>query len=52
MFQSIIRAHENMVPARLFFGQTTVTGAQMNRSPFSYGENPKEERARFVNSTV
>ncbi|XP_050561730.1 neutral ceramidase-like [Spodoptera frugiperda] len=45
--RSIIRAHENMVPARLFFGQTTVTGAQMNRSPFSYGENPKEERARY-----
>ncbi|KAH9639963.1 hypothetical protein HF086_008058 [Spodoptera exigua] len=27
--------------------RTTVTGAQMNRSPFSYDANPKEERARY-----
>ncbi|XP_050668641.1 neutral ceramidase-like isoform X2 [Leptidea sinapis] len=49
--RSIIRAHENMVPARLYFGRTKVSLAQMNRSPYSYGYNPQEERDRYTTDT-
>ncbi|XP_041984570.1 neutral ceramidase-like [Aricia agestis] len=45
--RSIIRAHENMVPARLFFGKTRVWNAHINRSPYSYEYNPQEERDRY-----
>ncbi|XP_026489460.2 neutral ceramidase-like [Vanessa tameamea] len=45
--RSIVNAHNNIVPARLLFGKTRVTNAQMNRSPFSYEQNPPEERARY-----
>ncbi|CAG9129099.1 unnamed protein product [Plutella xylostella] len=48
--RSIIRAHENVVPARLFFSQTQVSDAHMNRSPYSYEFNPPEERARYTNN--
>ncbi|KPI92969.1 Neutral ceramidase [Papilio xuthus] len=49
--RSIVRAHENIVPARLFFGQTRVSGVQKNRSPFSYENNPAEERERYDGNT-
>nr|XP_049696642.1 neutral ceramidase [Helicoverpa armigera] len=49
--RSIVRAHNNIVPARLFFGQTKVTGAHKNRSPYSYDYNPEEERARYDSNT-
>ncbi|KAL0831612.1 hypothetical protein ABMA28_002390 [Loxostege sticticalis] len=50
-FQSIIRAHESMVPAKLYYGTTRVSNAQMNRSPYSYDYNPPEEIARYLNNT-
>ncbi|XP_049887126.1 neutral ceramidase-like [Pectinophora gossypiella] len=50
-FQSIVRAHENMVPAQLFYGTTRVWNAHMNRSPYSYEYNPPEERMRFDQNT-
>lgn len=49
--RSIVRAHENMVPARLFFAQSRVTGAHKNRSPYSYSHNPDEEKARYDTNT-
>ncbi|XP_045768235.1 neutral ceramidase-like [Maniola jurtina] len=45
--RSIMRAHENIIPARLFFSSTRVQDAQYNRSPFSYDHNPSEERERY-----
>ncbi|XP_063822803.1 neutral ceramidase-like [Ostrinia nubilalis] len=49
--RSIVRAHENMVPAKLFYGTTRVANAHMNRSPYSYEYNPPEEIARYENNT-
>ncbi|CAK1540768.1 unnamed protein product [Leptosia nina] len=49
--RSIIRAHENIVPAKLFFSTTSVSNAQLNRSPFSYENNPEEERNRYDTNT-
>ena len=45
-FQSIERAHSNLVPARLFYSDGDVEGVAINRSPTSYDANPEEERAR------
>ncbi|XP_026314778.1 neutral ceramidase-like [Hyposmocoma kahamanoa] len=49
--RSIINAHENIVPARLFYGETQVKNAHMNRSPFSYDNNPETERLRYLGNT-
>ncbi|KAJ2950251.1 hypothetical protein O0L34_g11613 [Tuta absoluta] len=49
--RSIVRAHENVVPARLFYGTTRVWNAHMNRSPYSYNYNPPEERMRYTQDT-
>ncbi|CAK1600598.1 unnamed protein product [Parnassius mnemosyne] len=49
--RSIIRAHENIVPARLFFGETRVWNVHKNRSPYSYEYNPLEERERYDSNT-
>ncbi|XP_022119315.2 neutral ceramidase [Pieris rapae] len=49
--RSIVRAHENIVPARLFYGSANVLNAQLNRSPFSYNQNPEEERNRYDTNT-
>ncbi|XP_023951474.2 neutral ceramidase-like [Bicyclus anynana] len=46
--RSIVRAHDNVVPARLYFTRTQVPDAQYNRSPFSYNQNPAEERERYA----
>lgn len=48
---SIVHAHENMVPARLFYSTSTVRNAHMNRSPYSYEYNPTEERERYESDT-
>ncbi|CAH2077088.1 unnamed protein product, partial [Iphiclides podalirius] len=49
--RSIVRAHESMVPARLFFGQTRLWDMHVNRSPYSYNQNPAEERQRYDTNT-
>ncbi|GBP78312.1 Neutral ceramidase [Eumeta japonica] len=46
--ESITKAHDAMAPARLFYGETQVEGAHINRSPYSYLYNPAEERSRSV----
>ncbi len=47
MLQSSVNAHENIQPARLFFETSTLTNANINRSPTSYEANPQDERDRF-----
>ncbi|XP_061381436.1 neutral ceramidase-like [Danaus plexippus] len=49
--RSIVNAHNQIVPARLFVSSTHVLNAQMNRSPFSYDQNPAEERQRYNSNT-
>ncbi|KAG8961490.1 hypothetical protein FRC03_005332 [Tulasnella sp. 419] len=44
---SIVRAHESLAPGTLSIGNTTVIDGAINRSPFSYLQNPLEERNRY-----
>lgn len=44
---SIVRAHDSLQPGYLSVGSTKVTGANINRSLFSYLANPEAERAKY-----
>lgn len=44
---SIRRAHESLSPGHLTAGTTKILDANINRSLFSYLQNPEEERARY-----
>lgn len=45
--RSIERAHNSVVPGRIFITQGEVLGANINRSPSAYMNNPKQERDRY-----
>ncbi|NWV11411.1 ASAH2 ceramidase, partial [Ptilonorhynchus violaceus] len=49
--KSIDIAHESMKKGRLFINRGTVENSQINRSPFSYLENPESERSRYSSNT-
>uniref|UniRef100_A0A8C0TJC7 Neutral ceramidase n=2 Tax=Canis lupus familiaris TaxID=9615 RepID=A0A8C0TJC7_CANLF len=49
--KSIEMAHRNMKPGKIFIKKGTVEGAQINRSPYSYLQNPESERARYSSNT-
>ncbi|KAM5243932.1 neutral ceramidase [Hipposideros larvatus] len=51
IMKSIEIAHTNMKPGKLFINKGNVDGAQINRSPFSYLQNPQSERARYSSDT-
>lgn len=51
IFNSIVRAHENLQSGRIYIGETEVKGASRNRSPTSYLLNPEEERALYEGDT-
>lgn len=44
---SIKRAHEGLRPGHLSVGSVEVEDANINRSPFAYLANPKEERQQY-----
>ena len=44
---SIKRAHESLQPGHLSVGAIDVEDANINRSPYAYLSNPKEERAKY-----
>ncbi|KID83681.1 neutral ceramidase precursor [Metarhizium guizhouense ARSEF 977] len=48
---SIKRAHESLQEGYLDVGTTEITDASINRSQWSYLQNPAEERARYSAST-
>ncbi|XP_026481963.1 neutral ceramidase [Ctenocephalides felis] len=48
--QSIIRAHNNLVPGRIFVSQGELLEANINRSPAAYLNNPEEERAQYLHN--
>ncbi|XP_021551865.1 neutral ceramidase isoform X3 [Neomonachus schauinslandi] len=49
--KSIETAHKNMKPGKIFINKGIVEGAQINRSPSSYLQNPESERARYSSNT-
>jgi neutral ceramidase len=45
---AIQRAHESVVPGFLSFGEQAVVDGNINRSPYAYSQNPKDERAKYT----
>lgn len=45
--KSIVRAHENMVEAKIYINSGELLEANINRSPASYLLNPEEERNKY-----
>ncbi|XP_055586308.1 neutral ceramidase [Uranotaenia lowii] len=45
--QSIIRAHNSMVDAKVYVSEIDVLEASINRSPSAYDNNPAEERTQY-----
>jgi neutral ceramidase len=44
---AVQRAHNSLAPGTLHLGNTTILGANRNRSPSAYLANPPEERAMY-----
>lgn len=44
---AVTRAHMSLAPGNLRVGNTTILGANINRSPTAYLANPAAERARY-----
>ena len=49
--QAIVRAHEDVGPARLRIAEGDLTDASINRSLAAYLANPESERARYPDDT-
>ncbi|NXL89184.1 ASAH2 ceramidase, partial [Alectura lathami] len=49
--KSIDIAHQNMKKGRIFINRGTVESSQINRSPYSYLQNPASERSRYSSNT-
>ncbi|XP_052533524.1 putative neutral ceramidase C isoform X1 [Tympanuchus pallidicinctus] len=49
--KSIDIAHQNMKRGRLFLNRGMVENSQINRSPYSYLQNPASERSRYSTNT-
>ncbi|XP_060096804.1 neutral ceramidase [Heteronotia binoei] len=49
--ESIDMAHQNMKEGHIFINKGVLQNTQINRSPFSYLENPKSERDRYSSNT-
>lgn len=45
---AIQRAHQSLAPGYLSLGEKQVVDANINRSPYSYLQNPKQERDRYT----
>ncbi|XP_001658093.2 neutral ceramidase [Aedes aegypti] len=45
--QSIIRAHNSMIDAKIYVSEIDVEDANINRSPSAYENNPEEEKAQY-----
>ncbi|XP_046453897.1 neutral ceramidase-like [Daphnia pulex] len=49
--QSVERAHDNMIPANIYYASDILIDANINRSPASYLNNPSWERAKYTYNT-
>lgn len=46
IIQSIERAHDAVVPGKIFIGFGEILDANINRSPSAYLNNPQKEREK------
>jgi neutral ceramidase len=44
---SVVRAHQAATPGYLSLSKGLVDGANANRSPYAYEQNPAEERVKY-----
>ncbi|WP_224241041.1 neutral/alkaline ceramidase [Hyalangium gracile] len=51
IYQSILRAHENVKPGRILVNEGTLEGCGGNRAVEPYDSNPAAERARYDSNT-
>ncbi len=51
IYQSILRAHNNVAPGRIYVNQGTLDGVGGNRAATAYENNPVSERARYSGNT-
>lgn len=51
IFQSIVRAHDNLQRGHIKISKGELHDAGWNRSPAAYANNPAEERARYASDT-
>nr|XP_027227263.1 neutral ceramidase-like isoform X1 [Penaeus vannamei] len=51
IYQSIVMAHENMVPGFVYVNSGDLLDTSINRSPTGYLNNPEEERAKYEHNT-
>ena len=51
IFQSIVRAHDNLAPGTLRVATGDLLDASLNRSPAAYLRNPATERAQYAHDT-
>lgn len=51
IYMSIVKAHENMQRGYVLLNEGELMDASINRSPFSYLQNPEEERAKYAHNT-
>ncbi|GCB60270.1 hypothetical protein scyTo_0014138 [Scyliorhinus torazame] len=51
IMKSIDIAHKNMKAGRIFVNKGQVEDSNINRSPYSYLQNPEGERARYTSNT-
>ncbi|GES91766.1 neutral ceramidase-like [Rhizophagus clarus] len=47
IYNSIVKAHNSIQPASIFVSTGELLNTNVNRSPFSYEQNPKEERSQY-----
>ncbi|RIA84221.1 Neutral/alkaline nonlysosomal ceramidase [Glomus cerebriforme] len=47
IYNSIVKAHNSIQPGSIFVSSGELLGANINRSPFSYEQNPEGERAQY-----
>ncbi|OJT25294.1 alkaline ceramidase [Archangium sp. Cb G35] len=51
IFQSIVRAHDNLAPGTIRVASGDLLDASINRSPGAYLRNPATERAQYAHDT-
>lgn len=51
IYQSILRAHNNVKPGRILVNEGTIEGCGGNRAVEAYDSNPAAERARYDSNT-
>ena len=50
IYESIVKAHNNLAPGNIFMNSGDVNDCGMNRSPLAYDKNPEEEKSQYTSA--